>query len=154
QFNADRLKCLGCLARQLVAEGGQSRRTAVEQKDPGVLRLELAVLVAQRLGSQLADLAGAQGGEGGQCLVRGGRRRPKRKFRVVRGLNNLGYSERFACKLVGLDRSTYYGIKFPRPNDREIRRLLLADAIAGIHARSRGTYGACGSGPPWRSSRG
>ena len=27
------------------------------------------------------------------------------------------------------------------PNDREIRRLLLADAIADIHARSRGTYG-------------
>ena len=42
---------------------------------------------------------------------------------------------------MGLDRSTYYAIKFRRPNDREIRRLLLADAIADIHARSRGTYG-------------
>jgi putative transposase len=42
---------------------------------------------------------------------------------------------------VGLDRSTYYDIKFRKPNDREIRRLLLADAIADIHARSRGTYG-------------
>jgi transposase InsO family protein len=56
-------------------------------------------------------------------------------------LNNLGYSERYACQIVGLDRSTYYGIKFKKPSDREIRRLLLADAIADIHARSRGTYG-------------
>jgi len=32
-------------------------------------------------------------------------------------------------------------MKFRKPNDREIRRLLLADAIADIHARSRGTYG-------------
>ncbi|MCU1491988.1 MAG: Transposase [Acidimicrobiaceae bacterium] len=43
--------------------------------------------------------------------------------------------------MVGLDRSTYYDIKFRKPNDREIRRLLLADANADIHARSRGTYG-------------
>ena len=56
-------------------------------------------------------------------------------------MNNLGYSERFACQIVGLDRSSYYDIKFRKPNDREIRRLLLADAIADIHARSRGTYG-------------
>jgi putative transposase len=56
-------------------------------------------------------------------------------------LNHLGYSERDACKIVGLDRSTYYKIKFHKPTDREIRHLLLADAIADIHARSRGTYG-------------
>jgi transposase InsO family protein len=43
--------------------------------------------------------------------------------------------------VVGLDRSTYYDIKFRKPGDREIRRLLLADAIADIHTRSRGTYG-------------
>jgi putative transposase len=43
--------------------------------------------------------------------------------------------------VVGLDRSTYYDIKFRKPTDAEIRRLLLADAIADIHARSRGTYG-------------
>ena len=83
----------------------------------------------------------AQGGQGSQCPLRGGHCRPKRKFQVVRGLNNLGYSERYACQIVSLDRSTYYGIKFRKPNDREIRRLLLADAIADIHARSRGTYG-------------
>jgi transposase InsO family protein len=32
-------------------------------------------------------------------------------------------------------------MKFKKPNDKEIRRLLLADLIADIHARSRGTYG-------------
>ena len=43
--------------------------------------------------------------------------------------------------MVGLQRSTYYDIKHHKPNDRELRRLLLADAIADIHTRSRGTYG-------------
>ena len=52
-----------------------------------------------------------------------------------------GLLRALACQIVGLDRSTYYDIKFRKPNDREIRRLLLADAIADIHARSRGTYG-------------
>jgi len=33
------------------------------------------------------------------------------------------------------------GLGARKPGDREIRRLLLADAIADIHARSRGTYG-------------
>ena len=56
-------------------------------------------------------------------------------------MNNLGYSERLACRVVGLDRSTYYKIKFRKPTDRDIRRVLLADAIADIHVRSRGTYG-------------
>ena len=32
-------------------------------------------------------------------------------------------------------------MKFGHPSDSEIRRLLLSDAIAEIHARSRGTYG-------------
>ena len=43
--------------------------------------------------------------------------------------------------MTGLSRSTYYGMKFRLPSDGEIRRLLLADAITEIHARSRGTYG-------------
>lgn len=42
---------------------------------------------------------------------------------------------------MGLSRSTYYKIKHRKPTDREIRHVLLADAIADIHARSRGTYG-------------
>jgi hypothetical protein len=43
--------------------------------------------------------------------------------------------------VVGLQRSTYYDIKHHKPNDRELRRLLLADAIADIHTSCRGTYG-------------
>jgi putative transposase len=42
---------------------------------------------------------------------------------------------------LGLCRSTYYDIKFRQPGYREIRHLLLADLIADIHKRSRGTYG-------------
>ena len=56
-------------------------------------------------------------------------------------MNNLGYSERRSCQVVGLERSTYYALKHHRPSDREIRQMLLEDAIAGIHQRSRGTYG-------------
>jgi transposase InsO family protein len=43
--------------------------------------------------------------------------------------------------VVGLDRSTYYDIKYHTPSDREIRHLLLTDAIADVHERSRKTYG-------------
>lgn len=53
----------------------------------------------------------------------------------------MGYAERLACQTVGLSRSTYYKIKHHKPTDGEIRRVLLADAIADIHTRSRGTYG-------------
>jgi hypothetical protein len=60
---------------------------------------------------------------------------------VVRGLHHLGYSERRTCALIGFGRSTYYGIKFHRPSDREIHQLLLEDAIKAVHERSRGTYG-------------
>ena len=59
----------------------------------------------------------------------------------MRGLHRLGYSERKACALVGFARSTYYGIKFHRPSDRDMHQLLLEDAIKEIHIRSRGTYG-------------
>jgi putative transposase len=59
----------------------------------------------------------------------------------VRGLHSLGYSERYACFLVGLARSTYCDIKHHRPSDREIRHLVLGDLIGELHARSRGTYG-------------
>lgn len=60
---------------------------------------------------------------------------------MVRGLHHLGYSERKACALTGLGRSTYYAIKFHQPSDRKIHQMLLEDAIAEIHTRSRGTYG-------------
>ena len=41
----------------------------------------------------------------------------------IRELNNLRCSEPFACQIVGLDRSSYYDIKFRKANDPEIRRL-------------------------------
>ncbi|MGH9019857.1 MAG: IS3 family transposase [Acidimicrobiales bacterium] len=56
-------------------------------------------------------------------------------------MNSLGYSERLGCSIVGLSRSTYYEIKHHRPSDREIRHLLLDDAVAHIYERSRHTYG-------------
>ena len=56
-------------------------------------------------------------------------------------MHNLGYSERFACDLVGLNRSTYYKMRSRPPSDREIRHLVLLDLIKEIHHRSRGTYG-------------
>jgi hypothetical protein len=39
-------------------------------------------------------------------------------------------------------------MKFRHPSDAEMGRLLLADAIADIHARSRGTYGMSHPGGP------
>ena len=60
---------------------------------------------------------------------------------MVRGLSHLGYSERRACQAIGLDRSTYLRNKYHRPSNREIRHVLLEDAIREIHTRSRGTYG-------------
>lgn len=60
---------------------------------------------------------------------------------MVRGLHHLGYSERRACSAIGLDRSTYLRHKYHRPSNREIRHVLLEEAIREIHARSRGTYG-------------
>ena len=59
----------------------------------------------------------------------------------MRGLHNLGYSERYACELVGLNRSTYYKMRSRPPSDREIRQLVLSDLILEIHRRSRGTAG-------------
>jgi len=55
--------------------------------------------------------------------------------------------------VVGLDRSTYYDIKYHTPSDREIRHLLLTDAIADVHTRSRSTYGMLRIKPRSRSSR-
>jgi len=43
--------------------------------------------------------------------------------------------------VVGLNRSTFYNNKHHVPSDGEIRRLLLSDVIAKVHAQSRHTYG-------------
>src|ERR1019366_2646926 len=49
--------------------------------------------------------------------------------------------ERTACRIAGVSRSSYYEHKFHLPSDREIRRLVVTDLVADVHARSRGTYG-------------
>ena len=67
--------------------------------------------------------------------------RPKRKYQVVRGLNNLGYSERLACRVVGLDRSTYYGDQVPPAKRRRGPPPAAGRRHRRHHARSRGTYG-------------
>ena len=57
---------------------------------------------------------------------------------AVRGLNKLGFSERLACQVVGLSPSTYLKMRSHKPSDAQVRRLLLADAIADVHARRAG----------------
>jgi putative transposase len=42
---------------------------------------------------------------------------------------------------VGLNRSTFRYQQTRRPSDSAVRRILLADVIAEVHAASRGTYG-------------
>ena len=57
-------------------------------------------------------------------------------------MSNLGYTERASCRVVGLERSTYYYDNLHRvPSNQAIRRLLLRDVIGEVHASSRGTYG-------------
>jgi putative transposase len=57
-------------------------------------------------------------------------------------LTDLGYSERNACRVVGMNRSTYRQQKTRHPSNREVRRILLADTITELHLASRSTYGA------------
>jgi transposase InsO family protein len=54
---------------------------------------------------------------------------------------DLGYSERMACRLVGLSRCTFRYQQTRHPSAREIRQILLTDVIAEIHSASRETYG-------------
>lgn len=56
-------------------------------------------------------------------------------------MNELGYSERTACRVVGMSRSTYRLQKTRHPSNREVRRILLADTITELHLASRSTYG-------------
>ncbi len=56
-------------------------------------------------------------------------------------MNDLGYSERTACRVVGMSRSTYRHQKTRHPSNRGVRRILLADTIAELHLASRSTYG-------------
>ena len=70
----------------------------------------------------------------------------------MRGLNRLGYSERKACALDGFARSSYYGIKFHRPSDRDMHQLLLEDAIKEISHDRVAPMGDFASRRPWRSN--
>ena len=66
---------------------------------------------------------------------------PKRRRVIAEGLIARGHSSRSACRITGLTRSLlFYHRRRPVP-DREVRRLIVADTIAEIHERSRGTYG-------------
>lgn len=59
----------------------------------------------------------------------------------MKGLCDLGYSERHACSLVGMNRSTYRDQQTRLPSNAAIRRLLLTDTIIKVHSESRATYG-------------
>ena len=53
-----------------------------------------------------------------------------------------GYSIRQATRAAGVSRSTFaHRTRVRPPTDRAIRRLLLTDTIATVHAQSRGVYG-------------
>ena len=123
-------------ALQVAAPGADRRRSAA-----GAQELRGRSAAAGSSAHQRAR-GRAQSGQGGQRPLRGGSRRPKRKFQVVRGLNNLGYSER-VC-LSGSSASIAPPIttsSSKSPTTARSVNCLLADAIADIHARSRGTYG-------------
>ena len=77
---------------QLRAEHRQRRAPAVEQQDPGVLRLDVPVLAAQRLGRDLADLPGQF--HAGRPGADQGEGEPAGPFgRVVGGLGHLERAE-------------------------------------------------------------
>jgi transposase InsO family protein len=53
----------------------------------------------------------------------------------------MGYTEGASCRVVGLERSTYYDNEHRVASNRAIRRLLLRDVKCEVRANSRGTYG-------------
>jgi hypothetical protein len=60
---------------------------------------------------------------------------------VIEGLTGQGFSAREACRVVGVNRSSYtYWRKRP-PNQRELRRAWLGPLVAKIHTDSFRTYG-------------
>jgi len=58
QLDAELAQVAASQSRQLGTEHRQRCAPAVEQQDPGVLRPDVPVLAAQRLGGDLADLPG------------------------------------------------------------------------------------------------
>ena len=60
---------------------------------------------------------------------------------MIESLTGQGFSEREACRVVGVNRSSYtYWRKRP-PNQRELRRAWLGPLVARVHTGSFGTYG-------------
>lgn len=59
----------------------------------------------------------------------------------MKGPCDLGYSERSACRLVGMNRSTYYDQQSRPISNTALRRALLSEVISNVHAESRATYG-------------
>lgn len=60
---------------------------------------------------------------------------------MIESLTGQGFSEREACRTLGVNRSSYtYWRKRP-PNQRELRRAWLAPLVVKVHADSFGTYG-------------
>jgi len=60
---------------------------------------------------------------------------------VVANLTGQGFSEREACRVVGVNRSSYVYWRRRPPNARELRRAWLGPLVAQIHTDSFGTYG-------------
>ena len=56
-------------------------------------------------------------------------------------MTDLGYSERTACRVVGMNRSTHRHQRTRHPSNQAVRRILLADTITELHVASRSTYG-------------
>jgi len=65
---------------------------------------------------------------------------PKRRHAIIEGLIVRGHSARWLPE-TGLTRSLLQYHRRRPLQDREIRRLIVADTITEIHQSSRGTYG-------------
>jgi putative transposase len=53
-----------------------------------------------------------------------------------------GHSVKRACELLGVSRAAFYARRNATPGPRATRDAELAEQIARVHARSRGSYGA------------
>lgn len=60
---------------------------------------------------------------------------------MIESLTGQGFSEREACRVVGVNRSSYAYWRDRKPTERDLRRAWLAPLVAQIHADSFGTYG-------------
>ncbi|QFY12897.1 IS3 family transposase [Nonomuraea phyllanthi] len=53
-----------------------------------------------------------------------------------------GHSVKRACELLGVSRAAFYARRSGVPGPRAVRDAALAERIAEVHTRSRGSYGA------------